>query len=233
MKSDETAHSLKTWSEMHDSSYFFKHPHYRNMPFGDIPGAEYLNSEVLSDYSKVGGEDVVLEVGCGYGRLVYDFSKVAKEVKGIDLHRVPIDYGNKHLKAKFDNAELMVFDGLNFPFSYSYFTVVYSVCVMQHIPDSIVVNHIKEASRVLKDGGRMVYQFLMAPLGNRVFNTKKRQEQSVGRTDAKILSFAEFFNGECELKRINNAVSYLVGTKAVHEAIEEREIFEEEEADEI
>ncbi len=95
-------------------------------------------------------EGVVLDIGCGVGRLMkpgYYGIDISSEMLEIARERHP-DYN------------LEITDGRSIPYKDEFFDKVYSVLLFQHLPLEAVGAYIKEAYRVLKSGGVFKFQFI-------------------------------------------------------------------------
>lgn len=94
-----------------------------------------------------------LDIGCGIGRMLIPISEVFGEVIGIDVSEKMIKLAKKYTKdipnckvIKTSGSDLSIFENDSIDFCYSHI-------VFQHIPEKeIVINYIKEVSRVLKLG---------------------------------------------------------------------------------
>jgi len=96
---------------------------------------------------------VVLEIGCGVGRITEAISAVAKEVLAIDISEEMIEQAKKRLASK-ENVTLFATDGLTYPIEDNSVDVVFSFIVFQHMSSvDVVLNNLKEVGRVLKPGG--------------------------------------------------------------------------------
>ena len=104
--------------------------------------------ECLEAIGKLEGE--VLEIGCGVGRLM------KRGYHGIDISENMIDIARERKS----ECIFQVNNGQDIPYPDDYFNSVYSVLVFQHIPIANVYYYISEASRVLKDKGKFVFQFI-------------------------------------------------------------------------
>jgi ubiquinone/menaquinone biosynthesis C-methylase UbiE len=96
---------------------------------------------------------VLLEIGCGSGRMTefmaYDFKKVI----GADISGEMIKQGRKRLK-RFDNVELVETNGETLPLLRNSVDIVFSYLVFQHMKTRYMVeSNFKEVYRVLKPGG--------------------------------------------------------------------------------
>ena len=105
----------------------------------------------------------VLEIGCGLGRVLVHFAPYFQTVHGIDIAPEMIEQARR-LDLP-ENVRLASTDGAGLePYSDRQFDLVYSVLVFQHIPDeSVVARYVEETERVLKPGGRAVFQFDTRP----------------------------------------------------------------------
>jgi ubiquinone/menaquinone biosynthesis C-methylase UbiE len=123
--------------------------------WGRILAKRFLDESGIS----FSGNESVLEIGCGIGRMTVYFAEHFKHVCGIDvsgkmiaqardnlseLKNVSLDIGNGH--------DLSLYDDESFDMVFSYIT-------FQHIPDAdITCNYIREAGRVLRSGGYFYFQ---------------------------------------------------------------------------
>lgn len=92
----------------------------------------------------------VLEIGCGIGRMMEE------GYHGIDISDKMI----RLAKNNKPGCGFYVSDGREIPFEDSYFDVIYSILVFQHIPFSGFESYVKEVARTLKDNGRFIFQFV-------------------------------------------------------------------------
>jgi SAM-dependent methyltransferase len=106
----------------------------------------------------------ILEVGYGSGLLMPTLSARAKEVVGIDIHKV-----DAQVQACLDRLgvrpRLVSGDARNLPFEDSRFDAVIALSFMEHVKP--VERFIDEMWRVLKPGGKMV---IGMPMVNKAFN---------------------------------------------------------------
>ncbi len=122
-----------------------------------------LASEVELEFprlSKPASTLRVLEIGCGPGGLMRQIAPGVGEIHGVDVSDEMIRLANEHL-VDFPNAHVHVGDGMSLKmFGDSFFDVVYSYLVFQHIPDkNVVLSYLRETYRVLKSDGVFRGQF--------------------------------------------------------------------------
>ena len=152
---------INNWREMHEgNSYFLKHPHYVGLHLNSGNIAQEIDSYVGLFF-----EDDVLEIGCGYGRLMSALTQQVKSVTGVDLHNAPLAVA-REMHADKSNLRFVQNDGFSLPFKDNNFDLVYSFSAFQHMPREVVASYVKESIRVLRFGGRFCLQFLSAVINS-------------------------------------------------------------------
>lgn len=96
----------------------------------------------------------VLDVGCGHG-LIHPLMlkrKAGLNISGVDVASTVIE------KAKETNPAVnyRAYDGKRLPFGDNSFDVVYTICVMHHVPPAEWLDFIKEMKRVTRPGGQVI-----------------------------------------------------------------------------
>ena len=92
----------------------------------------------------------VLEVGCGVGRLM------KMGWYGIDISPSMIEIA----KQRRPDCHFKVNDGRTIPYSDDTFDYAYCVLVFQHVAFQVLWGYIREVYRVLKPGGKFLFQFI-------------------------------------------------------------------------
>jgi len=150
--------------------------------FWFVAKRKYL-SVVLDKYFSQGGK--MLDVGCGTGA-VMEFLKSRGEVEGVDMSETALNYcRQKNLKVEKGLANEM-------PYSQNTFDAVFALDVLEHLDNP--VGAVKEASRVLKDGGLFfatvpAHQWLWSPHDVSMHHKKRYAKQD----------FAQLFAGEFDI----------------------------------
>jgi SAM-dependent methyltransferase len=107
----------------------------------------------LSEVLELKGEEIVLDFGCGSGRISYWIAPKVKEVKGIEVTSEMIQLAVEKRTSK--NVEFMLYDGVNFPvFSFS-FDLIFSVGVLQIMKGEWLKKTLSCLSEYLKKEGRI------------------------------------------------------------------------------
>lgn len=96
----------------------------------------------------------IIDLGCGSGNLVLKLAKNVQKVTGVDISEVSLNYIRKQAKnlnnIKLINADITQLDTIK---SNTYDGVSSMICA--HLTDNFE-NHIKEAHRILKPGGKFI-----------------------------------------------------------------------------
>ena len=171
------------WRELHqDNAYFDQHRKYtdRLRPFG-LDQIERLIEPTHSD--------VLLEIGCGYGRLLWHLAPRVRRAIGIDLSPEPLNEASRLLEGR-GEIELHLGDGISLsPIKDASVDAAYAFTVFQPMSRSIALDNAREASRVLRPGGRFVLQLFVGDGEDDVRATPG--EQSVGYTAAQACALIE------------------------------------------
>jgi len=104
-------------------------------------------------------DQVMLEIGCGIGRMTETFAELFGEVWPIDVSEEMIEKARARLKTctnvfphVSNGIDLSLFDDEKFDFVYSYL-------VFQHLPSpDLIINYVQEVGRVLKPKGVFRFQ---------------------------------------------------------------------------
>ena len=97
----------------------------------------------------IGGESLVLDMGCGTGNYTGALRNVAKSVVGIDLSSVMLEQA----QAKFSGVSLVHGDVTSLPFSSEVFDGAFAVQVLHHVKEKELF--LREAHRVLRKGAHL------------------------------------------------------------------------------
>ncbi len=116
----------------------------------------YLGAEVEFVVSNVGGAGLVLELGCGYGRVMKAVSRFVGWVVGNDVARESLDFARGYMEGC-GNYDVFLMDASQMGFGSGVFDVVF--CVQNGISAFGVDKRrlVAEAVRVTKEGGVILF----------------------------------------------------------------------------
>ena len=117
---------------------------------------QYLDAEIQHVMNKISSSDVVLELGCGYGRVLEKLALRAKRVVGIDTSRSNLMFAKKRL-GRIANCYLFQMNAVALGFLDRSFDVV--ICIQNGISAFKVnpQNLIRESVRVARAGGNVLF----------------------------------------------------------------------------
>jgi ubiquinone/menaquinone biosynthesis C-methylase UbiE len=101
---------------------------------------------------------VVLEIGCGMGRVTQHLAALYREVHGVDISSEMVKRGQQRL-AHLPNVHFHQGNGYDLePFADESFDLVISGYAFQHMPKTVTYNYFLETWRVLRPDGLFVFQ---------------------------------------------------------------------------
>jgi SAM-dependent methyltransferase len=110
----------------------------------------------ISDWS-------VLEIGCGIGRVLRPLAPTFRRLCGVDVSAEMIAQ-SRHWLAGLQNVETRVNSGVDLgDFDDAAFDLVYSYVAFQHMPRPVLASYLRESNRVLRAGGRLLFQVYVGP----------------------------------------------------------------------
>jgi len=117
---------------------------------------QYLNAEIEHVLGKIRSGDVVLELGCGYGRVLARLLSKAQLVVGIDTSLASLHLAKEHIGEK-ENCNLIATDAVRLGLRDDSFDVV--ICIQNGISAFHVdpVQLFSEAARVTRPGGCLLF----------------------------------------------------------------------------
>ncbi|MBD3290649.1 methyltransferase domain-containing protein [candidate division KSB1 bacterium] len=113
---------------------------------------QYLDAEIRFVADKIKPDDSVLELGCGYGRVIHRLSEKAGMITGIDISEENILYAKKLCSAA-GNCQFYTMNAIDLDFDDSTFDVVF--CIQNGLSAFKVEPKllVREALRVTKKSG--------------------------------------------------------------------------------
>ncbi len=116
----------------------------------------YLEAEVEHVMQKITSDNTVLELGCGYGRILPRLARKSNSVIGIDTSVASLKLAQEKLKGT-SNCHLLNMDAIQLAFADKVFDAV--VCIQNGISAFHVDQRdlIRESSRVTRSGGIVLF----------------------------------------------------------------------------
>ena len=116
----------------------------------------YLKAEVEHIVEKIRPGDMVLELGCGYGRILPGLARTASSLIGIDTSLASLKLGLEKLKG-IPNCHLLNMDATRLAFADRVFDAV--ICIQNgisafHVDQRILI---RESLRVARSGGTVLF----------------------------------------------------------------------------
>jgi 2-polyprenyl-6-hydroxyphenyl methylase/3-demethylubiquinone-9 3-methyltransferase len=116
---------------------------------------QYLEAEIQYVLEYITYESIVLELGCGYGRVLKYLAEKVEDVYGIDVSSESLSFAREYLK-DYSNINLYQMDAESLTFSSNSFDVVIGI---QNSISAFKVEPIKliaESLRVTKPNGKLI-----------------------------------------------------------------------------
>jgi SAM-dependent methyltransferase len=128
---------------------------------------------------------VVIDIGCGLGRLTRPLARTASRVIAIDVSSEMLTQA-RELNSSLTNVQWLHGDGESLrPVPDASVDVCVSHVVFRHIPDpAITLDYVREMGRVLRPGGFAAFEFSNDPAAHRGSrpSVRARLRAAVGRT---------------------------------------------------
>ena len=113
----------------------------------------FLNDEIVREIIGYDTKAVVLEIGCGTGRLSESIAPHVHTLYAVDISEEMISRARERLPA-LDNVTFLATDGMSFPLADETVDTVFSYIVFQHMPSvEVIQKNIEGINRILKVGG--------------------------------------------------------------------------------
>lgn len=117
---------------------------------------QYLNAEIKYLLEFIKPTYTILELGCGYGRILVELAGSANTIYGIDKSQSNIDFGKKFTSNK-SNINLYVMNAEKLELEDQMFDVVFAIQNGISAFNIDPIELIKESLRVTKVGGKVIF----------------------------------------------------------------------------
>jgi SAM-dependent methyltransferase len=173
---------VAAWRAIHRNGYFANHPQYRDRH-------HELGVGRVREALDLQPSDELLELGCGYGRLLHHLLPLVGRAVGVDPV-APLDETQRFLEGRGEVA-LVRTDGLTlWPVRSRTASKAVAFTVIQHLTRAGAALYFHELRRVLRPGGRLCVQFLTG--GDPADQMRPdAREQSLSYTIAQASTVAE------------------------------------------
>lgn len=137
-----------------------------------LESAKTEAERLIKDY-ELNSENVILDLGCGYGRLAFGILERLPDIKkyiGIDVNRDAINWCTKYINSKHQNFSFIHTDVANrrynpdgsidkesiiLPVQDRSVNILYLYSVFSHMDIGDIESYLKEFQRILADGGKI------------------------------------------------------------------------------
>jgi ubiquinone/menaquinone biosynthesis C-methylase UbiE len=119
---------------------------------------QFLNAEIDFVSDKINQNDIVLDLGCGYGRVAKRLLEKAKNVIGIDISVDNIQLANEYVEGN-KNCEFLAMDAADLKFDDNTFDLVF--CIQNGISAFKVdpLRLLEESIRVTKKSKKILFSY--------------------------------------------------------------------------
>lgn len=117
----------------------------------------YYTKQTLKKHLNPQPTDVLLDFGCGVGRLSNFIAPYVKEVIGVDKSLKMIEVA-REINVRHKNVTYQSFEKYPLPYSDKYFDKIFTYWVLQHVDNEELKTTFLDFHRILKDNGK-VYLF--------------------------------------------------------------------------
>ena len=116
---------------------------------------DLLQKIALEEVLELKGSEVVLDFGCGSGRISYWIAPRVKKVVGLEITPEMIDLAERNRTAR--NVEFVLYDGVHFPIFPYPFDLILSVGVLQIMKGELLKNTLSSLAQYLKKDGMLYF----------------------------------------------------------------------------
>jgi SAM-dependent methyltransferase len=113
---------------------------------------DLLQKIALEKVLELKGDELILDFGCGSGRIAYWIAPKVKKVIGLEVTPEMIELAEKNRIV--ENVEFMLYDGVHFPTFSHPFDLILSVGVLQTMEGEILKRTVSHLAQYLKKDGR-------------------------------------------------------------------------------
>ena len=112
------------------------------------------------DLKTANNRDLLLDIGCGWGRWCFSASKKNYLPVGVDTLLSYLLAAKRYSEENNINAYFIYADALNLPFKKNIFDTIFSFSVFQHFPKKDFFSMLKNTKKILKKNGLFKFQIM-------------------------------------------------------------------------
>lgn len=146
---EELARSWDLWHSL----YFDRSP-------SSVGARKYrtlLNVEADRIGAWLGPKATVLDLGCGTGKILKLVARRCRRAHGLDISPKAIEHAARNC-LRLRNVELHLAEGWRLPFREDRFDLVFCLGMLQYVDLELAISYLQEVSRILKPGGRFLFE---------------------------------------------------------------------------
>lgn len=134
--------------------------------------------EMLRREADLGPADVVLDLGCGLGRVAIPLQRLLKDgaYEGMDVVPAYVEWDRAQITSRSPSFRFRLLDvhssmynpasgnepaGVTFPYPDAHFTIAIATSLFSHLLPDATRRYFAETARVLRPGGRVVFTFFL------------------------------------------------------------------------
>jgi len=122
-----------------------------------VEGVNYIiDCPWIFDNAQIKPTDIILDVGCGAGGLLFYIAQKCKEAYGIDLVDYTKEFEIRKKRYNVNNLQFVLGNATKMPFEDNYFDTITAVSAIEHNTLEELNTLMKECGRILKPGGRFI-----------------------------------------------------------------------------
>ena len=115
---------------------------------------DFLQKMALEEVLELKGDEIVLDFGCGSGRIAYWIAPQVRKVFGVEVTSEMIQLAEQNRTA--ENVEFVLYDGTHFPVLPSAVDRLLSLGVLQIMGRESLKKTVSQLTQYLKPDGRMI-----------------------------------------------------------------------------
>jgi SAM-dependent methyltransferase len=157
---------------------------------------------------RVAEGDVVVDIGCGVGRLCRTLAKRAQEVWGVDVSEEMLNLARQH-NSELTNVNWLLGDGRSLAgIPDASVDGIVSLVVFQHIPDpELTLSYVADMGRILRPGGWAAFQISNDPSVHRAPGIRSAIRGALSRAHPRGQTNPAWLGSAVKLERLREVMN--------------------------